>query len=104
MKFCENCQRVLTRYIETGEVIFKCVCGNQVVGDPEDSIIHEEMVTADDTQTKYDVFIKNSAHDPVNSKVMRECSKCKVDHMTMIRVGKNRNVLYTCSCGHSEGL
>lgn len=102
MKFCDFCHRILTRYIETGDVVFKCACGRKIDGDDKDTLIDEEYTTSDDTQLKYEVFIKNSAHDPVNFIEKRDCKNCKKDYMKMIRVGENRNVLYTCDCGYSE--
>lgn len=102
MKFCDKCQRVLTRYIESGEVIFKCACGREIAGNDEDTLIDESHITADDNQLKYEVFIKNSAYDPVNFIEKRICKSCKKDYMKMIRVGENKNVLYTCDCGFSE--
>lgn len=100
MKFCEYCQRVLVRYIETGEVIFKCSCGRETIGDTSDSLISEEYST-NDNSAKYDIFIKNAAFDQVNLIVMRECKSCKKDHMKMIRLG-DKVVLYVCDCGNIE--
>lgn len=103
MNFCTQCQRLCQRSIETGEVIFTCKCGiPKIVGKDEDTLIDEEYTTSDDKKLKYDVFIKNSAYDPVNIIVKRDCINCKRDHMKMIRIGENRNVLYTCKCGHTE--
>jgi len=102
MKFCDKCQRILLRHVETGDILFKCMCGNELKGEPKDSLIHEEYANNDDTQLKYEIFIDNAAYDPARLTVMRECKKCKKDYMTMIRIGEHRNVLYTCDCGYKD--
>jgi DNA-directed RNA polymerase subunit M/transcription elongation factor TFIIS len=101
MKFCQHCRRILDRHIVTGEVLFICACGNKINGDAYDTLIDEEYASnaTEESHIKFSDFIDGAAYDPVNFVVKKDCEKCKKDYMKMIRIGDNKNVIYTCDCG-----
>lgn len=101
MNFCDQCQACLEKEIlPTGKIVFTCTCGLVKEGTPDDTLILEEFPEMADMTQKYDVFIENAPHDPAGYIIMEPCLKCNLDFMTLVRVGVNQTVLYTCTCGY----
>jgi hypothetical protein len=101
MNFCSQCQACLEKEIlPSGSILFTCSCGITRAGTDDDTLILEEFPEMADMTQKYDVFIENSAHDPAGYIIKEDCPKCHLDFMTLIRVGVNETVMYTCTCGY----
>ncbi len=101
MNFCEQCQTCLDKEIlKTGVIMFTCSCGVTKLGTNNDTLILEEFPEMADMTQKYDAFIESSAHDPAGYIIKVDCPECHVDFMTLIRVGANETVMYTCTCGY----
>jgi DNA-directed RNA polymerase subunit M/transcription elongation factor TFIIS len=103
MKFCPKCQRVMVSDMSSGTHIeFRCtVCSAIVKGDEYDAHIRTDFPGAEETTLMYSRFIDVAAHDATNQQVARKC-KCKLDYMTLIRIGENESIMYVCKCGHKE--
>lgn len=99
--FCDDCKNFLCSNIFHNIVISTCpTCGNRKDDTYEyDSLLLEES-NSDTSVGKYDIFIKKSPFDPSSYKVRRTCNKCKLDYMTLIRIGEFQSVIYTCKCGN----
>lgn len=104
MKFCVVCKSKLQRSTATGKIVYTCVCANTYNGEPEDTLLLEEQFEREQSNLKYNTFIENSAFDPTNMRVMRDCVQCKRNYMTLIRIGEQSKVLYTCVCGARVGV
>ena len=102
MKICPQCERVMKRDTATGEILFKCFCGEVSKGAPEDAHIANDILHAGETAEMYRRLIANAAHDRVNQQVERDCPDCGLDYMTQIRVGTREIVVWTCKCGRVE--
>lgn len=102
MKFCTACESRMDKEAAIDSIGFKCrTCGFKTPGKNEDTLMFEEYIeTAETNNTKYDDFIKASAHDTAGYKVKRQCSNCKSPFMTLLRVGERQATLYTCTCGN----
>jgi DNA-directed RNA polymerase subunit M/transcription elongation factor TFIIS len=102
MKFCNVCNSWMTKdTLPTGEIIFSCVCGNKVPGVDEDTLISELYLETEQSDQKHETMIRNSPHDMAANVVSRDCGECGRDYMTIIYVGVNETVRYTCKCGAS---
>ena len=103
VKFCELCGTVLRPKTDLGSLKFRCIsCENIYESDESDTLMatgHIEDTTHLDL--KYEVFVENSPHDPTNKLISKECPNCKKNYMTMIRIGVDEKILYTCDCGYS---
>lgn len=99
-KFCPDCEQLLTRETSSGAVRFQCYCGYQEEGGPADALIASETLNAGDTVAMYGRLIRNAAHDRISQQVRADCPQCKVDYMTLVRVGDNEIPVWTCKCGY----
>src|SRR5688500_1202761 len=99
MKFCPECASHMTKTTSTTGILFYCRCQNQIPGTAEDTIMAEEYISAGESLNIHDVFIENAVHDPAGMKVRKLCPKCKLDFMTMVRIGEQEKTFYLCSCG-----
>lgn len=102
MNFCKQCQSILEKEIShTGAISFLCIaCNLRTDGSPADTLIHEEFLEMAEIIQKYDVFVSNSPYDHAGNIVKQDCPKCKLDFMTLVRIGVNESIIYTCVCGH----
>lgn len=101
LKFCDVCSSRFTKRTTEKGVVFECVCGNTREGKPEDSLMFEvNLRSGNDVMIKQETFIQLAAHDPAGLKVAQDCPQCKMDYMTMIRIGDTEKAIYTCDCGY----
>ena len=97
MKFCPLCESRMTKDTVTGNIVFKCRCTKEIMGEGDDSLMSEGIST--DSNAKYEVFIDNAAFDTAANKVLSQCTNCGLPYLTLIRVGINEQVMYVCRCG-----
>lgn len=102
MRFCDECGNKLTRNTESGTVVFICICMKSFDGNPSDTLLLEEQFETHKSNLKFDTFIENSAYDDTNKRVLRDCGSCARNYMTLIRIGEQSKVVYTCPCGARE--
>lgn len=101
MKFCPQCDSVMSKSTSvTGQIVFLCRCQLSVDGGPNDTLMAEEYLETAESNLKHDVFIENSPFDPAGNVVLKDCPKCNLNFMTMIRIGVNETTMYACSCGY----
>jgi DNA-directed RNA polymerase subunit M/transcription elongation factor TFIIS len=102
MRFCKNCDRAMVRDPSSGAVIFRCHCGVEEPGNPEDARIGGAVLGAGETTEMYRLLIKTAPFDRTDQLVKRLCPDCGLDYMTQIRVGDAEVIVYKCKCGHEE--
>lgn len=106
MNFCPYCESIMGKSTTpTGVIEFKCVCGYDTPGNPEDTLMDEGDLSTGKSLL-HDDFIENSPFDPARNLVEKSCPKCNRGFLTLIRIGVNETTMYTCECGfkstHSE--
>ena len=100
MRFCSTCDRVMTKDASSGYIIFRCYCGAEEKGDPEDARVSGALVGVGETIELYRTLIRGAAYDRVNQLVRKSpCVECGLDYQTQIRLGKSEIVIYKCKCG-----
>lgn len=100
MRFCDKCGAIMQKNTTaTGEIIFQCRC-QQINGNPDDTLMAEGFIETGESAQKHMVFIENSSHDPAANIIMRDCPNCKLNYLTIIRVGLNETTMYSCTCGY----
>ena len=100
---CNVCRNIVTEDTYTGEFIFKCTtCGEIYESEDQHTLILEENLNTQDQLQKYIERIINSPFDFANERIAITCDneKCKLPYMTIVKIGKNQNVFYTCTCGN----
>lgn len=100
MHFCSNCGRAMIRDPSSGSVVFRCPCGTEVKGAPEDVRIGGAVLSAKETTEMYRRLIQTAPFDRTNQLVQRSCPNCGLDYMVQIRVGVAEVIIYKCKCGY----
>ena len=85
---------------ESGAVVFKCVCGAEEPGRPEDARIGGGTTGAGDVSEMYRRLIQSAPFDRTCQRVLRNCPECGLDYMVQIRVGDDESIIYRCKCGY----
>ena len=99
MRFCPNCNRVMSRDPSSGSVVFQCPCGVNEPGGPIDARMGGEVFGSTDTAEMNRRNIKTAAFDRTNQLIRRNCLECGMDVMTQIRIGDAEIVILVCTCG-----
>ena len=98
---CQECRNLLVEDTTSGELIFRCSkCGQTYESTPEQTLIEEKNLEADEQLNKFSEFLDNAAFDPTNLRINKTCTKCHKPYMTPVRIGENQLVFYVCTCGY----
>lgn len=100
MRFCTQCESVMTKNATTNGIVYHCRCQLIVEGQPDDTLMAEEYLETAESNLKHDVFIENSPFDPAANIVLKDCPQCGLNFMILIRIGVNETTMYSCSCGY----
>ena len=76
----------------------------QYPGAPADSLMAEGYFESSEMSSKHEVFIQNSPYDLARNIVKKDCPGCKLNFITMIRVGSQETLIFTCDCGYRATL
>jgi len=100
MNFCEECQDLLTRYTESGNLVYMCTgCDNIKEAKKEDTLIAEEIMFNTDDNIKFGDLIYNASYDLASNCVDFKCPNCKIDFINILRLGVDGCAIYICNCG-----
>lgn len=100
MRFCRECESVMTKSTTaTGNIVFQCRCQLTEDGQPDDTLMYEEYMTAIDHGT-HEVFIENAPYDPAGNVVLKDCPQCGLNFMVMVRIGERETTVFSCSCSY----
>ncbi len=101
---CSVCQtRTMVRSVGEGDVIFRCPCGNEEKGGGKDRMIHSTVSNDDQTQ-KHETLFRVAPFARTEFQDNRQCKKCHRSYMTMVVVGDEQSVVWSCTCGNVETL
>lgn len=96
-KFCDKCEKLLRpKTLTTGDFYFECTCGNKVEPRPEDSLLYERNFESNDSNQKYEVYLKTAHDDVAAYRVTKKCDKCESPIMILVRTGDNERTFYRC--------
>lgn len=98
--FCPDCNSLMDKSTETGEIVFKCTCSKTLTGTPVDSLMYEQVLVSANDIVKYGDMMKNALRDHARNIEFRQCPKCPLPFMTTIRVGLHEALYYLCECGY----
>lgn len=107
MNFCDESYTLLEPITTGNDLKFKSnKTGKTYASKPEDTLLASEDSSNILTVSKYYNTIKVSAYDPVNTKIKLEngCEKCHRQIVTMLRVGVEKKVIYSCICGYQFSI
>lgn len=101
---CSTCMtRTMVREVADSEVYFRCPCGFQQKGKPMDRLLNTGGNTSIGSSEKYNTLIATAAHSQAVLKVNKECPTCGLPYLTLVRVGDEETIIFTCkNCGPLE--
>jgi len=102
MRFCPNDGRSMVRDPSSGVVVFRCPCGVEETGAPEDARVGGAVLGAGETTEMYRLLIRTAPFDKTDKMVLRDCEDCGRDYQVQIRVGESETIIYKCKCGHED--
>lgn len=101
IKFCPECQsHMIKTFDREKNIIFECRCKYTINGEDDDTLMFEQQFTTEESNLKHETFIEMSPFDTAANIVRKDCPKCNLDFLILIRVSENQNIMYTCSCGY----
>lgn len=102
MKFCKYCKSRMIKHADgqTGLIVYKCVCLYEEPGVPEDTLMDEEIFLESGSLAIHQDLITNAPFDPAAFHVPKKCPSCGLDYLTLVRIGEQEVVMYTCDCGY----
>src|ERR1700690_3684246 len=97
VKFCPKCEKSLEISLSTNIIIFKCpVCQTVVKSSPEDVRMPTTFHATEENIGLWKNIVRFAPHDRVSEKIKKNCPKCNRDYMTILRLGKNEYVAFSC--------
>jgi DNA-directed RNA polymerase subunit M/transcription elongation factor TFIIS len=101
MKQCPYCEsRTMVRVVADGEVYFQCPCSAREKGKPEDRLLKSGGNTSVGNSEKYNTLTATAAHSQAVLKVAKDCPSCGLPYLTLVRVGDEETIIFTCkNCG-----
>ncbi len=108
---CPECDNLIQKETDTGQIKFICNCGFSRNAKPEDTLMASgSLVYQDETGDEYSKFLKNTAYLPTNPKpdpnLKIKCPKCKKENkgketnIRYVRITENEKIYYVCKCHH----
>ena len=103
MNFDENNLSLLYPITSDNELKFKSnKTGETYNAKPEDTLLMGEEIGTGYSMTKYKAAITSIAHDPTNSRIEKECPKCKNAVLSFALFGDEKKTIYACLCGYNS--
>jgi DNA-directed RNA polymerase subunit M/transcription elongation factor TFIIS len=102
MKFCHNCNNILSKSTHNNILKFICnTCLTEIDSNPEDTLMTNVSLQESKTLYKSEIYLNISAKDSLSPLIYRECTKCKESIIRQIMVGDNGEAIYVCPiCEH----
>lgn len=87
----------MTRYADSGQIIFRCPCGNEEKGGGKDRLITSGGTVEDESQ-KYGSFLRLAPHSQAVQRVAKKC-ECGLPYQSSFGVGEDQKIILSCKCG-----
>ena len=104
MKFCDNCQSMLSTRFTSESMSFICPqCLKTFEATPQDTLLYQD--TNSSMISNILPYVKHASQDITNARTYRDCKKCKGKIMQQLVIGPNCKIVFVCinkSCAFSE--
>jgi DNA-directed RNA polymerase subunit M/transcription elongation factor TFIIS len=102
MKFCDNCQNILT--ISTHNDILKYICNTcltEVPADVEDTLMLNVSLKESETLYKSEIYLNLASKDHIAPLINKNCTNCDETIIKQISIGENGQGIFVCpKCNH----
>lgn len=102
MKFCNNCNNILSKSTHNDILKFICnTCLTEISANSEDTLMINASLQESETLYKSEIYLNIAAKDPLAPLVFKNCKNCDETIIKQISVGENAQGLYICpKCNH----
>ena len=94
--FCNLCTNIVHHDFESGNLIFRCMCGNVTQALPEQTLLYSENMAEVNMGDVHQQYINNAVNDPTVERVDKECKKCGFSPLKIISIGSEEKTYYIC--------
>ena len=102
MKFCNNCNNILSKSTHNDILKFICnTCLTELPANEEDTLMSNVSLVESETLYKSEIYLNIAAKDPLAPLVFKDCKNCDETIIKQISVGENSQGLFICpKCNH----
>lgn len=102
MKFCHNCNNILSKSTHNNILKFICkTCLTEIDSNAEDTLMSHVSLQESETLYKSEIYLNISAKDSISPLIYKHCTKCNENIIRQIMVSDNGEAIYVCPiCEH----
>ena len=97
MKFCNNCNNILSKSTHNDTLKFICnTCLTELPASAEDTLMTNVSLKESETLYKSEIYLNIASKDPLAPLVFKDCKNCDETIIKQISVGENGEAIYVC--------
>ena len=97
MKFCHNCNNILSKTTHNNILKFICnTCLTEIESTAEDTLMSNVSLQESETLSKSEIYLNLSPKDPISPLIKKNCTKCDETIIRQIMIGDNGEAIFIC--------
>ena len=102
MKFCHNCNNILSKSTYNNVLKFICnTCLNEIPSTAEDTLMSNVSLQESETLYKSEIYLNIASKDPVGNFIKKNCTKCDETIIKQALISDNGEAINICpKCGN----
>lgn len=102
MKFCSNCNNILSKSTQNDILKFKCeTCLSESDTSPSDTLMLSVSLKESQSLYKSEIYLNVIKNDDLAPLVYKNCTKCDETIIKQAMLGDKAEAMYVCpSCGN----
>ena len=97
MKFCFNCNNILSKSTHNDILKFICnKCLTELPADADDTLMVNVSLKESETLYKSEIYLNLASKDPIAPLIYKNCNKCDETIIKQIMIGENGEAIYVC--------
>ena len=97
MKFCNNCNNILSKSTHNNILKFICnTCLTEIPSKAEDTLMSNVSLQESETLYKSEIYLNVAHNDPLVPLINKKCTKCDETIIKQILIGENYQGVFIC--------
>lgn len=97
MKFCHNCDNILSKSTHNNNLKFICnTCLTEINSTAEDTLMSNVSLKEEETLYKSEIYLNIASKDSITPLLYKNCKKCNETIIRQIMIGDNGEAIYVC--------
>lgn len=97
MKFCHNCNNILSKSTHNNILKFICnTCLNEISSTAEDTLMSNVSLQESETLYKSEIYLNISPKDNISPLIKKNCNKCDETIIKQIMIGDSGEAIFVC--------